>query len=488
MVDARKYGFKDIDSEQKAQATPWEVDMPAYPKPLYRFHLITQSFNASLEEQYFWLLESLHRDWGLDQAKKIKDVFSASEQSGFWGAAQQRLSIQQQNVQNYLATIGKLIKDLFQLVRELRIIEERLGLYRATMKTMDGPISSRRKAIPEEIVLKGYWVDMKDGGVKSPGSVYGLASTLGYVTLPDLFFAAPVMKKEEVADYVDGLDFNPKVRDVLKKKLSSYLYWKEFTLKELESRYQFTLKYLRQHYNSIQLYISWVKPYLKNVKRLQMNMEKSVSEDLIGSFEGSFTEIETMFWRDIKGCSCKPVVVLTMEFRTQPHMDFHQDGYQHKGPVHVGRTELWLRGYSWTQKEMDNYLRMRNEETFDMLGDIDESLKESINALGDDMRNFLKEAGEKFPEDLKKEEEEKEAAAKKKKEMQMKGVLDPFLSIFSGFAEVFRTFVPKKDKKPAGEPTEWQLKGDKQRAAKDLTNRIWNTYKNFKKAHRIVTW
>ena len=72
-------------------------------------------------------------------------------------------------------------------------------------------------------------VDMKDGGAKSPASVYGMASQLGFAILPDLFFAAPPMKSSEVDRYVDSLDFNRKVKEVLKRKLYSYLIWKEHT-------------------------------------------------------------------------------------------------------------------------------------------------------------------------------------------------------------------------------------------------------------------
>jgi len=336
-----KYGFKPDEEEKTRGLDP--ITIYTHPKPVRKTHLVSQDFNQSIEEAYYWLLASLREDWGMHKVDKISDIFTASEQSAFWGASQQRLQIQQSQVQNYLATIGKLIKDLFQLVREMSILDERLSLYKATKKYIKGKVKERKHSIPEEIVLKGYWVDMKDGGVKSPGSVYGLASSLGYTSLPDLFFAAPVMKKEEVDEYCEKLGFNKRLTDVLKKKLAAYIYWKEFTEKQLNTRHSFTLKYLRQHYQSIQLYINWVKPYLKNVKKLQMNESKSASEDLIGAFEGSFVEIEILATREFKG-EYKPVVVLTMEFRTQPHMDYHQDGYQHKGPIQVGRTEFWLRG------------------------------------------------------------------------------------------------------------------------------------------------
>ncbi|MBW2967382.1 hypothetical protein KY362_02750 [Candidatus Woesearchaeota archaeon] len=492
MIKCKDFGFKDCDSEEMNKGDA-PVDQPNYPKPLVKFHLVYQSFNQSIEEVYFWLLGQLRDDFGLYRIEKITDIFTASEQSAFWGQAQNRLSIQQGQVSNYMATIGKLTKELFQLVRELRILEERLDLYEETynfIKKKDD-VRQRKKSQAAEVVLRSYWVDLKDGGVKSPGSVYGLASTLGYTALPDLFFAAPPMNRDEVDRYVDRLDFNNKLKDVLRRKLKGYCVWKDFTHRELNNRKGFMVKFLRQHYNAIQMYIKWIKPYLFNVKRLQQNMQASQSEQLIGAFEGSLTEIELILWNEMKGQYVHPAIVLSIEFRTQPHMDFHQDGYQHKGPIHVGRTEFRLRGYVWSEKDIKNYKEMREAETMDLLGDIDKDMQKSLDALGDDLRRYLKEKGEKFPEDIKKEEDAKKAEKKALEEM--KNVAEPFKAVFSGFKEIFEALSPykKKEKPKEGEipkPDDWKLKKEKKKAEGFMKAAIWTGYKNFKKAHRMVTW
>ncbi len=486
MIDCRKFGFEKTDSAEKARGID-QVPVINYPKPKKKFKLVYQSFNQSVEEIYFWLLSSMRDDMGLPDVKKVTDIFTASEQSAFWGASQQRMQIQQGQVSNYLATIGKLTKELFQIVRELRILDERKDMYELSYEALkNGSVVDRRKSHAAEIVLRGYWVDLKDGGVKSPGSVYGLASTLGYVALPDIFFAAPTMKKEEVDKYVDGLKFNPKLKDVLRKKLMAYIVWKDHTYHEIDNRRGFTIKFLRQHYNSIQMYIDWIKPYLRNVKRLQQNFDRTDGEDLIGAFEGSFTEIEIFCYRDDGKAKVLPVVVLTILFRTQPHMDFHQDGYQHKGPVHVGRTEFTLRGYTWSRDDMANYIRMREAETMNMLGDIDESLRASIDALGDDLRKYIKGKGEKFSEDIKKEKEDKAAAERRKKDV--KSAAEPFTALFGGFKEIFGAFMPSLEKKDKGKPTAYEMKGAHKAAEGPMKIAIWNTYKNFKKAHRMITW
>jgi hypothetical protein len=485
MLDCKDFGFKEYDVQEKVRGDK-PIELPNFPKPVNKMRLIYQSFNQSVEEVYFFILGQME-DFGLHEVKKITDIFTASEQSAFWGQSQQRMTIQQGQVSNYLATIGKLTKELFQIVRELRILDERLDLYTEGNKAIKkkGRVFDRRLSQAAEVALRGYWVDLKDGGVKSPGSVYGLASTLGYTALPDLFFAAPAMKKGEVDSYVDSLKFNVKLKDVLRRKLKAYLVWREYTYSEMDNRRKFTIKFLRQHYNAIQMYINWVKPYLRNVKRLQQNFERTMSEDLIGAFEGSITEIEVVFNRKVTA-NCRAAVVLNLVFRTQPHMDFHQEGYQHKGPVHVGRSEFILRGYAWTDEELDNYIKMREEETLDMLGDIDKSLKEAIDALGDELRNYLREAGEKFPEDIKKEEKAKRA--EKKRLEQMKGAADPFISVLRGFKEIFGALLPTIKRKEKGKPSPWALGKERAKATSAMRVPLWNCYKNFKKAHKMITW
>jgi hypothetical protein len=487
-IDCTKFGFKEWDSMEITRGVD-PVTIKNYPKPGLKMRLVYQSFNQSIEEVYFFLLQNLKEDLGLHNVTKVTDIFTASEQSAFWGQAQQRLSIQQGQVSNYLATVGKLTKELFQIVRELTILDERMALYNEINRAIESKPSvfERKKSYAAEVVLRGYWVDLKDGGVKSPGSVYGLAGTLGYVALPDLFFAAPPLTGDEVDNYVDVgcKGFNDRLKDVLKKKLKAYVLWRDYTFKEVKNRRNFTVKFLRQHYNAIQMYINWIKPYLKNVKRLSQNMNRLGTEDLIGAFEGSFTEVELICSRKIDKY-WHAAVVLNINFRTSPHMDFHQEGYQHKGPVHVGRSEFILRGYAWTDEDFKNYLAMREKETMEIIGDVDESLKESIDALGDDLRKYLKEAGEKFPEDIKKEEDEKKEDEKKRLE-QMKGALEPVLALFGGFKEIFTALIPIRSGGKKDVP-DWQKEEGKGKAMGAAKSVIWGTYKNFKKGHRMVTW
>ena len=81
-IDATKYGFKEHDSVEKARGSK-PVTITNYPKPVQKYRIITEAFNQSIEESYFWILNSMRDDFGLYDVTKINDIFTASEQSAF---------------------------------------------------------------------------------------------------------------------------------------------------------------------------------------------------------------------------------------------------------------------------------------------------------------------------------------------------------------------------------------------------------------------
>ncbi|MBN2367736.1 hypothetical protein JXC34_01860 [Candidatus Woesearchaeota archaeon] len=440
-----------------------------YPDPINRFFFVHETFQNSIEEMYFWIMNHLKDDLGLHEVDKITDIFSASEQSAFFGVSQHRLGIQQDKISQFMGTIGKMTKELFQLVRELRIIDERLDLYNKSKKGDNAA----------EISLKGYWIDLVEGGSKNPASTYGMASQVGFATLPDLFFAAPAsLKSDDVDKYVDEklAEFNRKVREVLKRKLKTFLVWKEQTHKELDTRRNFTIKYLRQHYVIIKTYMSWVKPYLRNVKRMTMDESKMISADLIGAFEGSVVEIEILTKKKIgKYYAC---ILAHWFYRTRPAMSYQQEGYQ-RGPIHVGRAEMTLRNYVWTKEQVEAYKKLKEEEDLELIGSIDDSLKEAMDALGDDLKKYLEEGGEKFEKEETKEEPKRA------------GLLDPFVSLFKGFGDIGKAFVPEKKKEGPKKLTRSDIlknKDDFKKAEGTAKGQMYQCYKNYKKAHKFIHW
>lgn len=456
-----------------------------FPEPKLTYKVVHQIFNQSIEENYFWAIEFLRTHEGYHEFTKITDLFSASEHSAFFGSAQQRLGLQQEKVSQFLATIGKMVKELFQLVREIRILDERLGYY----EDSNTPNSKTRESA--EITLKGIWIDLVEQGSKNPASVYGMARELQFTTLPDLFFSIHPEKLDHIDEEVDKLDFNRKVKEVLKRKLRTFMQWKFTTYDEIKNRRIFTVKYLRQHFDIIRMYMHWVKPYLRNIKRLQM-MNQTQSPDLIAAFEGSLVEIEVLakkmptnmrFGRQlISNKEVYAVMLLHFSYRSSPQMAYQQE-YQ-RGPLHVGKTDLTIRAYSWDQKTINKYLEMKQKEDLDLLSVVDGSVKAALEALGDELERYLKEAGDQVS--FAKEKDEG-----KKIPSKQAGVAEPFVSVVKGFGELISPLSGGIGKKEKGEKHKLPpqvLDNEKKAAAKVAQEGCYQLYKEFKKKNGMVHW
>ncbi len=483
MAKTKEEIMKSLGGEEVFESSHHMKLKSGYPKPITHYRLVWERPNLAMEEGYYFILKQVRNDWGFpgDEIEKLEDVFAAAENSAFFGVSQQRLGLQQDKVSQFLATIGKMVKELFQLVREIRVLDERLEYYE------DSFLDDRKKAEPAEITLKGIFIDMVEGGAKNPSSVYGMSRELQFTTLPDLFFSTHPRVKEDVDKIVDKerAGFNRKVREVLKRKLYSFLVWKKKTNAELRSRRTFTIKYLRQHYDVIKMYMNWVRPYLRHIKRLHMDDKKLNSPDIISSFEGSMIEIEFMAKKfpvdpksNIQNKKYYAVVIAHFWYRTRPSLSFQQEGYQ-RGPLHVGRMEMDLRSYVWTKEQCENYKKLKDQEDFELLESVSGSVKAAMEALGDELDKYLKEAGEGYlPEFSEKEEKEE------KKGVKRSGLLDPFLA-------PFRSSAPKKAKKNKKKEDKEKYQSyaaEKSRAKKEVMGVNWECYKNFKKGHGFIAW
>jgi len=461
-----KFGFEE---EEKSEEFRKSFVMTGYPKPARRYRLHYEGYNISIEEPYFWVLHYLRYFGGFPRVDKITDVFAAAENSAFFGASQQRIGLQQDKVSQYLATIGKMVRELFQLVRELRILDERLSYY-------SDSFTGSPSAESAEITLKGTWVDMVEQGAKNPASVYGMAREVQFTTLPDLFFSTHPKKQEDTDMVVERErgQFNRKVKEVLKRKLRAYLAWKEHSYDELKNRRVFTLKYLRQHFEIIRMYMNWVKPYLKNIQRLQLDQQKNDRPDMVVAFETSMTEVEILAVNP--GKKFHQCMLIHYLFRTRPEMNYNQE--YNRGPLHLGRVEIDFRAYSWTDKEIEGYKKLRQQEDLQLLGVIDGSVKAAMEALGDELMRYLKEAGEEFEE--------------KKEEPKIVKKSGAFLSLFEGFGDVFSSFSQHKKVKEAKKKksqTEMLKEAiEQQDQARKVKSVMFTTYHHFKKHHDMLNW
>ncbi len=439
-----------------------------------KYRLVLDSPVSGVEATYFWVIRMMEDrpPFGLNyvepngKIEKIKDVYTAGETSSYWGMTEQRKGVQQDKFQQLMANIGQLLKTLFQLLREVRIIEERLLYYE---KSDQGDRSA-------EVALKSIWVDLVEGGSKNPASVLGLGSQVGFVTLPDLFFSIHPKKEEDVDREVDKLSeggINRKVREVVGRKLKQYLFWKVKTYKELKQGYEFKIKYMRQHYHVIRLYMNWLRPYLKNVQRLQMQPTAG-DKDIIAAFETSKIELEVLgiqnkyeadgeYGKELKDFKeFFPVIRVRMDYVAMPEIAFQSEGQ--RGAVHRGRTIIIIEAFTATKEDIEEYKRKIEKEDMELLA----SIEESIRSLKEDLEYYLIKGGE-----LKKDEENKE---------QEKGasVASPFKHLFLGFKEL--AGIPTLGKKTKSKNL--SEKGAAEGIAKVHAYVLYNIYK---KAHGMFT-
>ena len=471
--------------EEERELIKGHYGKTGFPKPRKYYQLYYEVYDLSIEEPYFWILHALKEY--LPIVEKLEDSFAASENSAFFGVTQQRLGAQQDKISQLLATAGKMIKELFQMVRELRIIDERMEYYEEAEKQFKKPLEQRDKSA--EVTLKGFFVDLVQGGGKSAASVYGMARELEFITLPDLFFdAPPVQNVEELSQHIRSLEknFNQNVVRVLQRHLRQYMEWRRRTHEEHRNRRRFQLAYLRQHFDIIKMYLAWIKPYLRHVARLNMKERNMLSPDLISAFEGSMLDIELLgrVRRTVgsvpegkdgtKEIGANGCLLVTFGYRTRPEMKVVQEGYQ-RGPVHIGKFEMNIRVYGWTDEEIERYKKLKDRENLDLMGTISTSVQQAMESLGKELDLYLEEA-----------RGTPQQASGLEKKQDHRTMMQKFLGEFytsSPPAEKGKALSARQlrgmDKKIEGEMGE--LVGKAKRTA-------FNMFKTFKKAHRMVMW
>lgn len=496
---AKKYcvNHEDTIGREFAEMAWGQMVVTDYPDPIQRYFVEYYQPAEAVEPLYYYC-HQLARDLQFVDFIKITDVFAATEQSAMYGAAQQRLGLAQDRVAQYLRVINDMVKGLFQIIRELRILDERLSYYdRSTEK---GPMGQQA-----EITLKGLWIDLVEGGAKNPASVLGLSQQLGFAVLPELFFSQhrkPLVKVQaddpeaeakrsddikeksmELAQRITDLAFNNKAKEVLARKLTQFYVWKDSTERELRWRRTFMIKYFRQYYATIKLYISWARPYLKQLRRLQLDVSKIDEATLVSAFEGSMIELEVLMRKPVSNKNpFYAVVLLTVEHTTQPKLSFAVEGGFHRGPLHTGRTFLTWRSYAWTDEDIKNYRRYRETQDFELLSSVDSTLAAALGSVEGEIKAYLEELGEEFAK--------KKAPEKEKKETL--DLLEPLRYVVEGFWEPIKPLYTGPDDWLrdvfGAKPKSGDSKGDYNDAVKGVKGGCWNLYKLFKNAHGLLTW
>lgn len=465
----------DVEEEELEGLGGTGIAPSGFPNPIKTYKLMWETFDLAMEEPYFWVLDTFRDNF--PEVFKLEDSFAAAENSAVFGHSQQRLGAQQDRVSQFLATTGKMIKELFQMIRELRIIDERLAYYNEVVEEIKKPKDDRKKG--GEITLKGIFVDLVQGGGKSPASVYGMSRELEFITLPDLFFdAPPIRDTTEIEAHIKGLekDFNNNVLRVLLRHLRQYLQWREMTEKEHRNRREFLLRYLTQHFEVIRMYLSWLKPYLRHSGKLGFKEKNMDTPDIISAFEGSMIDIEILAKKPPIIGPYNPCILATFNYRARSELRVQTEGYN-RGPITLGRVEIYLRAYAWTNEQIDQYKRLKDRETMLFLGSVVGGVESAMTDLMPMLDKYLAEAKGLQSNDS--NGKSTKPIHKTKKTFMQK----MFGDFYTPGAEK-----PKTHNKKELEAKEYSATVSQDQARMTVLSSAWNTYHNFKKSHRMVAW
>ena len=422
--------------------------------PLDAYKLHFSDMAVGLEPYYFHMLKSL----GIEgfEVHKTKDLFAASEMSSFWGDMARRRGEQEQKAMQLMGTINGMIKDLFKIMREISIIDQRVGLYE---KSFTGDRAG-------DSGLKDVWISLVEGGSKNPTSVIGLATQVGFIALPDYFYTTQIKREEQgkeaetmvntIVDKLYGDNISEKLSYTLKRKLEQFVMWREITYKELITRRNFTIGVLKTLISELKLYTDWVRPYVKSIRKLKNSYSgeakgHSIGEletknpELVSSFETSIVELELKAVKTKKEKWGDNVFVAKITFKqtTSPAESF-QKNYQ-KGFTHRGNVTIEIKGYHYTQEEWDKENEKDNKDFIDFLTEnVDStigSLKEQLEKMmKDDYYKLMGLKESEIEEELKKKEENK-------KEEKKEGMKEFMLNLFPLLSIIIKDKKEEKQKK-----------------------------------------
>jgi len=473
------------------------------------------STSEGLEPIYFWILDffkdSLPAGLEMDEIIKYKDEYDASVASGYFGEMGTRLSVMQDRAMKIMATVNTVIRSIINIIYDLREFSIRLAHY----DNFHSGISSTRQAA--RLALKQLWMDQVDIK-KSRGSINALSQQLEFVTLRDAFLFVEKLEK------IDELDINERVKRILKARLEEYFEWEKNSETELRKRYSIERSYLKSQVASLKYYTLWVKPYLVAAQKLGMTSFASSSgrqsPNLVNAFSnmemhlGLFGMKEVKPEKVIKGYSSMKFerkfyscIEVDIVFRTIPRSVQGQYGSHY---VHSGRIDLIFTPYSFTDEEIKEIYKLKEEEDFEL---IEEMTGTSLKEIQEDIDHYLKDEDESKLEKLKGKDKIEElkrriarattSAERNSLQIQLdeeiiflkqEGVdrfVSPFGNLFKGFKqgfEPFRNIVGMFGFKNVFSSPEKYIKKEALSGPNGAEDMNYILYDIYKKAHGMVTW
>ncbi len=471
-----------------------QVKFPVGKRPV-EYKVIYDTFSGNLEPVYFWTLDFLRNKApsGLGmEVDKTGEEFEATAGGGFFGELGSRATIMQERGMKIMETVNAVLRTIINLIYDLKEFEMRLNAYD------DANSDKKETKLAGEYALKGIWMDQVD--VKTGlGSINQLArGDLQFVTLRDAFMQARIYRtkdgkfnKEKTFRDIgtteksgDGMDLNKRVKALLKKKVEEYLNWRKGSEKELRNRFEIEKNYLKAQVNSLKLYTTWAKPYLRAAQKLGMAEFKTdrglPSPDMVTTFNSMQMDLKLLAKSEFNPGDVHPTyagvefsqkynVCLEVEFlyRTAPQVVRGQGQSQHY--THMGTVDVKFKAYVLDQADLGDIYAM---EVYEDMALVEELTEMSLGQLQEDLEHYI------YPKEEEKKKEEKGD--------------DIFTQFFKGIGNMNKSLdkFGKKLKLPGGSKKASKYQEDKvKKEAQSSALGMCNTfYTVFKKSHRMVTW
>lgn len=434
---------------------------------LSNYKLMHDAQTNQIEPVYYWILDFIQdANYSVD---KLVDNFMTTPGSGNFDEFGRKMGTMQEKASTYLGAINQVTKSILQLIYDLKEFELRLKSY-DTAKSKD-----KKEKEAGLLSLKQIWldnVDMKRG----TGSIHQMSYQGGYTTLRELFLicnSVEEVRKNEIA--------NEQVIRVLVPRMAEFLEWVKYSEKELRKRFEIETSYLRTQVQTLKLYTSWARPYLKAAEQLrQKGFDKNPS--LVNAFSTSMFEL-TIFAKK-KAKLGKPFqdyklkrdyfscLLVSMIYRGQ-----YSQRISHKGDMAYGfggRVEITFDSYALNSDELELFNKLREkQELREGLSFVQEETDKSLAQLEEDIDHFLKE---KKPE---------------KKEKKKEDDLNPFSALFSIFSgDLFSTGKKEKKKIESNKDIakDNYVEGYARKEASDgAKSFLYTTYDIYKKSHGMAS-
>ncbi len=438
-------------------------------KSLSSYKLVYDAQTNQVEPVYYWLLDFVNENFSTDVVK-LTDNFMATPGSGGFDEYGRKLGTVQEKASTYLGAINQVTKSILQLIYDLKEFELRLTHYE------DAKSKEVNKKEAGMLALKQVWLDNVDAK-RQTGSIHQMSYQVGYTTLRELFMisnSVEEVKKNEFA--------NDQVKRVLIPRIQEFLDWTIHSEKELTKRFEIEKSYLRTQVETLKLYTSWVRPYLRSAEQLrQKGFEKNPA--MVNAFSTSMFEL-TFMAKKKTGLS-KPfedkklfrdyysILLISMTYRGHYSQRVSQRGDMAYG--FGGRVDITFDSYALNSEELKLFEKLRDlQDRAIGLSFVQEESEKSLEQLQQDIDHFLKEGKEE------------------KKEQKRKGDdINPFTALFGIFSSgMFSS--SKKEKKEIKAIKD--IKSDDyvekyaRKAAEEFAKKLlYVTYDVYKKAHMMAS-